>query len=255
MPASVEKRPTTLASSARAVGRGRAAAWPRAAPSTSTAMPPIQAAIAATCSTLAGEHQRDRAARRRVAAERRAAAPARRAGRRARAAARARAPGAPDEQPGGRAPAAQTVPKRVLEHVARRRRRSPPTTATCPRPARPRAGSRSTDASAPAAAATQQQRRARRANASVAAAQPPSPGDRAPAPGSQHRSRNSSVPRPSAIAAYWTPRAIAERGRRDRPGVCPRSRSVDRSRRPRRPSPTVKVKPPETGCESAETTR
>ena len=62
------------------------------------------------------------------------------------------------------------------------------------------------------------------------------------------------APSPTAIAAYWAPRATANPTEVAGPEFEPLS-SWSTVSDGAAPSPTVKTNPPETGCESAEMTR
>ena len=166
-------------------------------------------------------------------------------------------PAAPDRdgpQRGTGARRASTVPATPARRAARgpRRRRTVastsridvrarrPTTATRPRRSRPRARSPSTAESAPAAAAASSSVRTRAANAR--ARQPPrqaAAADLARA-GSQHTSRKTTVPSPSAIAAYCSARTsenavdVTERPSGRAGGSPPTGRCAPRGRHARR---------------------
>jgi hypothetical protein len=155
-----------------------------------------------------------------------------------------------------RTPIPHTVPKRVwstasISPSADHKLAPSAVAAWSPRAATP--------ATAPTAAATSSTTRRRRAKAADAARQSSTPSPSATwtaarRPGSQTSSSSASAPIPTAIAAYSSARTAANAIRVAGPASWPAS-SWSTVAAGAAPEPTEKTKPPETGCESAETTR
>ena len=275
--ASVEKRGMTAARSRVRVS-GASARVAAGSAATSTTMPPIQAPAARTCRTLAGSRiatgdctpacppsagrkarartgsasaattARDRAGRRPRRRAWRAAGPARRRGRAAASAItaiQASDAQAPHEAEAG------------LEHRVGLAERGPDGGSAGRGGLQRECGERGERAGDAAAIRSSGRRRRAKAADAASHAATRSPGathTAARRPGSQASRSRASAPRPRAMAPYSTPRATANATEVTGPASWPASSSSTVAAGAA-PVPTLNTKPPEIGCESAETTR